>query len=333
MADARRVRDVRSKKWLAVPVIQGEKTAGERFPGAEQTFCIEAMMQDRKALQAGTSHFLGQNFAKAQRHQVPRASDGSQHCMDDELGRVDAHDRRPDHDALRRRRSRAAAEASRRRTSRSFRIFRRRRRVRRAVLEGTPQGRGGIAYAALRRSRDQRHRRRVSAKSAAATRCGSWIKRGVPPRLEIGPRDIEKDALFVPGRRDRAPKDKQTVPRMEFVANMASRRSQSIQDALFERAGAFREQHTHRIDTEGRVLRVLHGAARCARMRRTPIHAGFALTHFSGDVELEKRIIEELSVDRAAGASRSKRASPAPARSRAAPSAAASRVGEGVLSC
>src|SRR3954469_17828445 len=54
-----------AEKWMALPVIQGEKTAGERFPGAVQTYCIEAMMQDRKALQAGTSHFLGQNFAKA----------------------------------------------------------------------------------------------------------------------------------------------------------------------------------------------------------------------------------------------------------------------------
>ena len=51
---------------MAVPVIKGEKTAGERFPGADMTLSIEAMMQDRKALQAGTSHFLGQNFAKAQ---------------------------------------------------------------------------------------------------------------------------------------------------------------------------------------------------------------------------------------------------------------------------
>ena len=54
-----------AENWMAMPVIQGEKTAGERFPGAVSTFCIEAMMQDRKALQAGTSHFLGQNFAKA----------------------------------------------------------------------------------------------------------------------------------------------------------------------------------------------------------------------------------------------------------------------------
>ena len=51
--------------YLAMPVIQGRKTAAERFPGAVDTLCIEAMMQDRKALQAGTSHFLGQNFAKA----------------------------------------------------------------------------------------------------------------------------------------------------------------------------------------------------------------------------------------------------------------------------
>ena len=54
-----------ARNYLAVPVIKGEKTPTERFPGAVSTFTIEAMMQDRKALQCGTSHFLGQNFAKA----------------------------------------------------------------------------------------------------------------------------------------------------------------------------------------------------------------------------------------------------------------------------
>ncbi|MBN1654258.1 MAG: proline--tRNA ligase, partial [Deltaproteobacteria bacterium] len=54
-----------AESYLAMPVIKGEKSEAERFPGAENTYCIEAMMQDRKALQAGTSHFLGQNFAKA----------------------------------------------------------------------------------------------------------------------------------------------------------------------------------------------------------------------------------------------------------------------------
>ena len=54
-----------AENFMAIPVIQGVKTESERFAGAEETYCIEALMQDGKALQAGTSHFLGQNFAKA----------------------------------------------------------------------------------------------------------------------------------------------------------------------------------------------------------------------------------------------------------------------------
>src|SRR5688572_23728133 len=54
-----------AESFMALPVVKGKKSAGERFPGAVETYCIEAMMQDGKSLQAGTSHFLGQNFAKA----------------------------------------------------------------------------------------------------------------------------------------------------------------------------------------------------------------------------------------------------------------------------
>jgi prolyl-tRNA synthetase len=54
-----------AENFMAMPVIQGLKTPSERFAGADETYCIEALMQDGKALQAGTSHFLGQNFAKA----------------------------------------------------------------------------------------------------------------------------------------------------------------------------------------------------------------------------------------------------------------------------
>ena len=66
-----------AEDYMAMPVIKGEKTAAERFPGAVDTYCIEAMMQDRKALQAGTSHFLGQNFAKAQRASSSRREGGA----------------------------------------------------------------------------------------------------------------------------------------------------------------------------------------------------------------------------------------------------------------
>src|SRR5690606_10055343 len=75
-----------------------------------------------------------------------------------------------------------------------------------------------------------------------------WIKKGVPLRIEIGPRDIEKDALFV-GRRDRAPKDKQTIPREEFVRT-APAILQSIHEALHARALAHRREHERKIDTQ-----------------------------------------------------------------------------------
>lgn len=68
LEETRRMLDVYARfaeEWMAMPVIKGVKTASERFAGAEETYCIEALMQDGKALQAGTSHFLGQNFAKA----------------------------------------------------------------------------------------------------------------------------------------------------------------------------------------------------------------------------------------------------------------------------
>src|SRR5207237_3530928 len=54
-----------AEEWMAMPVLCGPKSDGQKFPGAVYTLCIEAMMQDKKALQAGTSHFLGQNFSKA----------------------------------------------------------------------------------------------------------------------------------------------------------------------------------------------------------------------------------------------------------------------------
>ena len=69
-----------SREFCAMPVITGEKTAGERFPGAVNTYCIEAMMQDGKALQAGTSHFLGQNFSKAYDIKFTDKNEQTQHA-------------------------------------------------------------------------------------------------------------------------------------------------------------------------------------------------------------------------------------------------------------
>src|SRR4030081_945222 len=86
-AEARRETDLMlevykefSESCLAMPVLRGRKTDSERFPGAVETFSIEAMMQDRKALQAATSHFLGQNFAKASGIKFQSRAGGEDHA-------------------------------------------------------------------------------------------------------------------------------------------------------------------------------------------------------------------------------------------------------------
>jgi prolyl-tRNA synthetase len=277
------------EEWLAVPVIQGEKTAAERFPGAEQTFCIEAMMQDRKALQAGTSHFLGQNFAKASDIKFLDQQGAQQHAWTTSWGTstrmigslIMTH---ADDDGLVLPPKVAPAHVA------IIPIFRSDDEKPR-VLE--------YCNAVARELRAQRYGERAinvivdERDERGGDKVWHWIKKGVPLRLEIGPRDIEKDALFV-GRRDRAPKDKQTVPRADFVANIVGT-LQAIQDSLFERARKFRQQHTHRIDTKDAFYEFFT-APNVAENAPTPIHGGFALTHFSGDVELEKRIKDELSV-------------------------------------
>ncbi len=83
-----------AEDYMAMPVIKGEKTAGERFPGAVATYSIEAMMQDRKALQAGTSHFLGQNFARAQEIKFQDQNGERGLRLDHLVGRLDPADRR-----------------------------------------------------------------------------------------------------------------------------------------------------------------------------------------------------------------------------------------------
>jgi len=100
---------------LAVPVIAGAKTEAERFPGAVDTFTVEAMVQDRKAIQAGTSHFLGQNFSKAAGIEFEGRESKREYAwtarvrLDDELGRQHPHDRHAADGPQRRRRAHSAS--------------------------------------------------------------------------------------------------------------------------------------------------------------------------------------------------------------------------------
>jgi prolyl-tRNA synthetase len=278
-----------AENWMAVPVIKGEKTAGERFPGADRTFCIEAMMQDRKALQAGTSHFLGQNFSKASGIQFLGADGTQQHAWttswgvstrligailmthSDDDGLVLPPTLAPQHVVI----------------VPIFRSDDEKPRVleycRKLAAELRAQRFNDAAVRVLVDEREER----------GGEKAWHWVRKGVPVRLEIGPRDLEKDSVFA-GRRDRAPKDKQGVTRTEFVAQIATT-LQSIQDGLLERAKAFRAEHTRRIDDRDEFY-AFFTTERDEEGKPTPIHGGFALTHFSGEVELEKKIKDDLSV-------------------------------------
>jgi prolyl-tRNA synthetase len=278
-----------AESWMALPVIKGEKTAGERFPGADRTFSIEAMMQDRKALQAGTSHFLGQNFARASNIQFLGA-DGSQqyawttswgvttrligamimtHSDDD--GFVLPPKLAPQHVMI---------IPIYRSDDEKARVLEYCRKV---AAELRAQRYEGGAVRATVDERDERGGEKV----------WHWVRKGVPVRLEIGPRDLDKDAVFA-ARRDRAPKDKQSVARAEFVAKIGET-LESIQRGLYERAAAYRDEHTVEIDDRDEFY-AFFTAPSVPEGAPTPTHGGFALTHFSGEVELEQQIKNDLGV-------------------------------------
>ena len=233
-----------AEEYMAMPVIQGEKTAGERFPGAVDTYCIEAMMQDRKALQAGTSHFLGQNFAKASRDQVPSARGQGGVRLDHLLGRLHAPHRRADHDPRRRRRDRPAAPPG---------------AGARGAPAHHPQARGAAEGPRLlprasprssgtRRTTTGRSRSRSTRATCGGDKGWEWIKKGIPLRVEIGPRDIKDNAVFM-GAPRQAAQGAGVAKRDAFTVEVTGILDE-IQNGMFARAQAFRiEQHRSRSTT------------------------------------------------------------------------------------
>ena len=116
----------------------------------------------------------------------------------------------------------------------------------------------------------------------------------LPIRIEIGPRDIDKDSVFY-GRRDKTPKDKASLPRAEFVGKVAGI-LQEIQDTLYANAKKFREAHTRPIDTRDEFYAYFTEPKRKDPNAPPAIYGGFALAHFNGDPALERQIQDELAV-------------------------------------
>lgn len=274
-----------AEKYMAMPVLKGEKTEGERFPGAVSTLCIEAMMQDRKALQAGTSHFLGQNFAKASDIKFANEDGSLEYAWTTSWGvstrlvggLVMTHS---DDDGLILPPRLAPSQI--------------------VILPVIPKDKFRApvmeACESLQKQLkaltwvDERHLDvEIDDRDIrGGEKMWQWIKRGIPLRVEIGPRDLESGSVFV-ARRDTG--EKSPMPMDEFVGKVRDLLDE-IQDGLLKKAMDFRDEHTREIDSEDEFRAYFTPA----NANKPEIHGGFAWAHYSGDPELEDKLQKELKV-------------------------------------
>ncbi|MEN8662738.1 MAG: proline--tRNA ligase [Lentimonas sp.] len=289
MEETRKMLDVYadfSENIMAVPVITGEKTEAERFPGADATFAIEAMMQDRKALQAGTSHFLGQNFSKSSNIKYLSAEGKEEFAWttswgvstrlvgglimthSDDDGLVLPPRIAPSHVVI--------IPVTPKEETREEVIAYCRELEKQLKDQYYMDGRVRVEF-------DDRDMR-------GGEKAWGWIKKGIPLRVEVGPRDMASNSVFV-GRRDRAPKDKQSYARDEFVAGLPTLLDE-MQAGMLAKAKAFRKANTKEITSEAEFVEFF-----TPKNQNNPeIHGGFASMGFCCDSELEDQIAKKYKV-------------------------------------
>ena len=267
--EARKMHEVYARfaeDYMAMPVIKGAKSDSERFAGAEDTYTIEAMMQDGKALQAGTSHFLGQNFAKAfdvkyldannKEHLVWATSWGVSTRLIGAL--IMTHS---DDDGLVIPPRLAATQVAIVPIPKPNEV----------INEVTQQILGELRSAGISVIYDDDKKKRPGFKFA------EHEMRGIPVRIGIGMRDLENNVVEV-ARRDT--KEKTSVP-VDGIAQYVENLLEEIQANLFNKAKAFREEHSHECSTYEEFKALLEGKG------------GFIYANWDGTPETELAIKEE----------------------------------------
>jgi prolyl-tRNA synthetase len=288
-AETRQMLDVYEtfvRDHCAIPVYIGEKSESERFPGAIQTLTIEAMAQDRKAIQAGTSHFLGQNFSRASGIQFQNREGKQEFGWTTSWGMttrmvgtvVMAHG---DDDGI-------ILPPRIAPTQIVILPITPKEETRTKVLEACDKLATELRatkYADLAPEVEVDRR-----DLGGGVKNWEWIKKGVPLRIEIGPRDLEKNSVAV-SRRDQAVKDKEFMSMEEF-ATRAPEILMSIQQNLYDRAKKFRDDNTRKIDKKEEFYDFFTPK----NSAKPEIHGGFALAHWNGSREVEEQIKQDLKV-------------------------------------
>jgi prolyl-tRNA synthetase len=272
VAEAQQMLDVYAEfaeSYMAMPVLKGRKTDSERFPGAVDTLCIEALMQDGKALQAGTSHFLGQNFAKAFDVQFTNKEGKLESVWGTSWGAstrlmgalIMAHS---DDDGLIIPPKLAPIHVV------IVPIFKSDEELNKITAKADVLVKD-LRKLGLSVKFDNRDTHKPGFKFA------EYEMRGVPVRIAIGPRDIENGTVEL-ARRDT--KEKRTLP-MDSVTKEMIALLDDIQQNIYNRALKFRQDNTIRVDSYDEMKRVLDDKG------------GFILAHWDGTAETEAAIKEE----------------------------------------
>jgi prolyl-tRNA synthetase len=231
---------------LAMPVMDGEKTESEKFAGADKTYSIEALMRDGRALQAGTSHNLGQNFSRSYDIKFQARDKSVQHVYTTSWGVS----------------TRMIGGVIMTHGDDGGLILPPRVAPYQVVMVPIPRGnwketvlpkataiRDELVARGVRVMLDDRD------SQTPGWKFNEWEMRGVPLRLEIGPKDLEKSQVVL-ARRDT--REKSFVP-MEGLAAHVEALLASIQRALFDRAVKFREEHTSETDSYDEFKQIMDG--------------------------------------------------------------------------
>jgi prolyl-tRNA synthetase len=260
--------------FLAVPLVAGRKSAAERFPGADETYTIESLMPDGRALQCGTSHYLGQNFARAFEIRFLDENNELQHPHQTSWGVstrllgaiVMSHG---DDQGLRLPPSVASIQAV------VVPIWRKADEAAR-VLSASREVAGKLAEAGLRVKHDEREG------VTPGFKFNDWEMRGVPLRIEIGPRDVAAGDVVLARRDITGPEGKSKAPLTE-VASCAKSMLQEIQINLYRQAKAAADSNTRTFDDYTKL---------CAQMADEG-GGGFAEVYWCGNPECETKMREE----------------------------------------